>query len=715
MVWFLGSAGLLGAQEAAESSDGPGGFAGRPKTGYLIEVPVPIGRDASEQLLGRLKQLADSTTDTRRITVVLRYRSNDPVGDGTPFEDALRLARVMTQPDLRRLRIVAWVDGPISGHSVLPILASDTLLVGRSGSVENASAGEASVDETIAISYQSIAKRRGLFPPAIVTALVDPAAELARVSKVGGEEVFATGPALQSLRASGEVLSEDLWSTASDPLRLDAQRLRQARIAAGVVQSTDDVSDQLDLAELKQTSETLADQQASGVLLELVGSIAGNRVRRWQSNLNATLESGDINTWLVAIDSVGGDLAESVLLASWFSQPEPPLQRVAGFVRGEARGDAALVAVACRPLLINPEATIGGFGGDAIAGADVRRQREAIEQVARAAKRPDALIRGLLDPQLVVYRYTNRKTGRIRYATREDLLAGAEDPDAELAQWQRGEQIDLSGGISAARAVELGLADGLASSIDEAATRIGLQDVPPVVEDRKVVRFVERLGRSQSLAFLLLFIGFIALSAEANAPGLSFPGFISMVCFALYFWMKFLAGTAEWLELVLFALGLACIAIEVFLVPGLGIFGVGGLVMMVLGVVLMSQTFVIPQNTYQLDQLTRGVWLALGGVFGMIGGFILMRAMFPHVPLLRGLVMEAPDSAVVHEAEKLADYGHLLSQSGVTTTPLRPSGKAKFGDQIIQVVSDGAAVAAGQGVRIVEVHGTRVVVEPAEE
>jgi membrane-bound ClpP family serine protease len=386
-------------------------------------------------------------------------------------------------------------------------------------------------------------------------------------------------------------------------------------------------------------------------------------------------------------------------------------------VRGEARGDAALVAVSCKPLFMKPDSRLGGPGADAITPEALGRYDELIDQIAISTKRPAALIRGLLDPSLTVHRYTNQKTGRVRYATEQDLARDAEradDPEAEMAKWQRGDRIELADGLTASEAIALGLADGESRSLEDTSRRIGLGSTPAAVSDRGLVRFVEKIGRSNSLAFLLLFIGFAALSAEANAPGLSVPGFIALICFGFYFWMKFLAGTAEWLELVAFTLGLVCIAIEILVVPGFGVFGIGGLALTVLGVVLMSQTFVIPRNVYQVQVLTRGIWVALGGAGGLVGGFVVMRMMLPHVPLLRGLVMEAPDEEIISESEKLGDYSALLGQTGTATTPLRPSGKARFGDQIVQVVSDGTAIPAGDPVRVSEVRATKVVVEPVE-
>ena len=154
-----------------------------------------------------------------------------------------------------------------------------------------------------------------------------------------------------------------------------------------------------------------------------------------------------------------------------------------------------------------------------------------------------------------------------------------------------------------------------------------------------------------------------------------------------------------------------CIAIEVFVVPGFGVFGIGGLALTVMGIVLMSQTFVVPRNSYQLEVLARGLWIALGGAAGMIAGFIAMRMLFPHLPFLSGLVMEAPNAEIVHEAEKLADFSDLTGQTGITTTKLMPSGKVRFGDKIVAVVSEGSAVSAGEPIRVIEIHGNRIVVE----
>lgn len=705
-IWGLGYPSNSWAQDEVEN---------QPKRGYQVTVPTPLDTTSAAQLVKNLTELASSVPADRRTTVVLKFQPESTTPLQTEFEDALKVARAITSPKLRRLKIAAFLDGEISGHSVLPIIASEALVTTRTAVIGNASAGETVADPTIVLTYESIAERRGLFPTPIVAALVDPGLELAEITRVGGEQEFATSKTLGELRKEGKILSENVISPEGIPLKLDATILRSARISAGIVDSLELATEVLDLATLEPLKQAGLLGEAKGVLLEITGSVTQGRVRRWQSNLNATLKSDKINTWLMSIDSIGGDLNGSMTLAGWFAKPEPPLRTVAAHISVEARGDAALIALACKPLMMGPDATIGGPGSYAITQEGLLKYDEIIDQIATSTNRPAALIRGMLDPQSEVYRYENRKTGRIRYATEQDLVLNADDPDIEKAKWNRGDRIELSEGLTAATAISLGLVDGEAETVAETARKLGLKESPPLVSDRGLVRFVENIGRSGSIAFLLLFVGFIALSAEASSPGLSIPGFIAMTCFALFFWIKFLAGTAEWLELIAFTLGLICIGIEIFVLPGVGIFGIGGVLLMILGIILMSQTFILPQNSFQYQTLTRGIWTALAAVLGLVAGVVAMRYMMPHVPLFSGLMMEPANETRISEAEKLADYSDLLGLVGVTTTPLRPAGKIRVDEQLIQVVSDGSVIAKGHSVRVKDVNGTRVVVEALED
>ena len=260
LIAFFGLLGWCGAQIAASAQDGDNAA----KTGYLIEVAAPLDRETSNQLLVQLTQLADAAPERRASHGGRPLRRRQRRRRETAFEDALKLARAFLQPELRQIRVVSLVEGEITGHTVLPILASDGLLLFGGSAIGNATVGESTSDETILLSYKSIAARRGLFKPAIVDALVDPDAELVLLSEVGGNRIYATGDELKKLRHSGEVLREEILSAAGVPLRLDAKKLREARIAAGVVDSLDQAAELLDLARLNSVQEKQVSGEAKG-------------------------------------------------------------------------------------------------------------------------------------------------------------------------------------------------------------------------------------------------------------------------------------------------------------------------------------------------------------------------------------------------------------------------------------------------------------------
>jgi len=696
------------------------------KTGWLIEVPLPITQRSSSRVIDRLAIVAGESNggaaDDRPRTVLLHFQSSgsqgaaSATGDGsaTQFEEALRLARALAKPDFRTLRLVAYVDAPIRGHSVLPILACNSLLMGPAGTIGDAAFLDRGNDgdETMIAAYRAIASRRAVFPPAIAESLVRPSIELVQTTTLDGKQQFVFGDQLDQLRRSGEGWREDVWAAAGEPLVLTAERLRDARIASQIAPTIDRARAVLELAELRSIDDQMAAGEIAGALLEINGAISSDRVRRWELNLINSVDKGTTNLWMVAIDSPGGKLDASVQLAGTLSSVQPPIRRSVGYVSGQSLADSVLIALSCRPLYLNPNARLGGAGGVVVTRSDLEALDEAIERIATDVARPSALIRGLLDPTLEVYRYTHRRTGEVRYATADDINA---DPDvAGRDQWQRGEMIDLKNGLTPGAAIELGLAEGQAETLEEVATLVGLPAVPPVLAPRGIVHFVEWFGSLTGVSVFLLLVGLLTLSIEVGAPGLSFPGFISMICFTLYFWIQFLNGTAQWLEILAFVLGVICIGIEIFIVPGVGVFGIGGLCLLVLGVVLTSQTFVIPRNAYQYEQLTRNLWLVLGGVAAVMAGLSLLKVFLPQTRFMRDLALEVPDDALLDRSERLADFEYLVGTQGVATTPLMPSGRVKFGDELVQVVTDGSPVAIGQSVRVIQVLGNRVVVSPLD-
>jgi membrane-bound ClpP family serine protease len=382
-------------------------------------------------------------------------------------------------------------------------------------------------------------------------------------------------------------------------------------------------------------------------------------------------------------------------------------------VASEARGDAALIALACDQLLMQPQAMLGGTGPRSLTEDEIDAARTPIRDVLAARRAsPWSPVAALIDPQLEVFQYRNRNTGATRYLSPQE--AGTlEKPD----EWEQGDKITQERTpleVDGTRAVELGLAHQVVGSFDELKLLYGLEDDPRLVEPGWADFLIQALA-SPGVAMLLLVIGGVALYTEMQMPGIGIGGFVAGVAFLIFFWSKFLDGTSSWLEVVLFLGGLSFLLLEIFVIPGFGIFGLGGGLMIIASLVLASQTFIIPRSPTQLAQLRGSMLVVAGAAVGIVAMAAVIRRYGPRAPVLNRLMlqpMQKEELEVLADREALANYERFLGQQAVTTTQLTPSGKARFGAELIDVISDGEVIDRDQQVVVVAVHGNRVIVQP---
>ena len=177
---------------------------------------------------------------------------------------------------------------------------------------------------------------------------------------------------------------------------------------------------------------------------------------------------------------------------------------------------------------------------------------------------------------------------------------------------------------------------------------------------------------------LLLVVGLTGLYMEAMAPGHGVGGLVAAACFLLLFWSHFLGGTADWLEVVLFIVGVACIAVEVFLLPGTIVPGLTGAALILVSVVMASQGFLIPETLRELHTLegTMAMLVVSCGIFVAVA-VVLTRRM-DTLPLLNRLTLAPPDAeAATQEASTASGTtGVAVGDVGIAHTPLRPGARA---------------------------------------
>jgi membrane-bound ClpP family serine protease len=289
--------------------------------------------------------------------------------------------------------------------------------------------------------------------------------------------------------------------------------------------------------------------------------------------------------------------------------------------------------------------------------------------------------------------------------------------DPTAAQWIKGQRVSIRGGLKGAQAGQLGLADFVVRDFAELQKEFSLEEGVPWAEPGWAQHLIDLLARPE-VAGLLLAIGFFALYFELHTPGVGLGGFIATVCFLLFFWSRFLGGTAGWLEVLLFLAGVACLLLEIFGLPGFGIFGLGGGLLIIASLILASQTFVIPRNEYQVHQSMQSLMILIGAFGGVLILAWMTRKWLPRMPVLGRMFLPPPEpeeAEQIRQRERLADYSHLVGAVGIATSRLVPSGKARFGNELVDVTAEGELIERGQKIIVTEVQGYRVIVRPVEE
>jgi len=214
---------------------------------------------------------------------------------------------------------------------------------------------------------------------------------------------------------------------------------------------------------------------------------------------------------------------------------------------------------------------------------------------------------------------------------------------------------------------------------------------------------------------------------ELQSPGVGLPGAVALVALVLLFGAPLVIGLAEVWHVLLFLLGLFLLIVEVLFTPTFGLLGIAGILMMlvalVISVVPMGGQFFTPGNTpsnIAWDRLISSVLTMLLSLVASFTGFYFLTKYFGSIPLLNRLILDDAQPALAGQAhvhvagdDAIGGGGIAVGDTGKALTALHPAGEAFIKGSPVDVVALGGWVDQGVPVRVVEVHGNRIVVDVA--
>jgi membrane-bound ClpP family serine protease len=678
---------------------------------HLIEVPLPISGMVDTQIKRQIDQfLSQQSTSEKRPILILEFSSQaDQASQYSEFERCLSLARFLTSDQLGGTRTVAFVVGNLTGHAVLPVLACEELIVSPDAEIGDAGVTESFIDRTMKSSYVEISEHRRTIEPAVAVGMIDQQATVLQVQTGDGVH-YILQEELATLKQSTTVSNVVTIVATGDMARFTGRELRQKyHFASHLAADRGELAAALQIPISALQDDSLLDGPRDALRVDITRPISGKLVNWIIASINQSLANHSFNFICINIDSPGGSASDSLRLANYLVSLSSEDIRTVAFVRDEARADASLIALACNQLVIGRDAILGGPGAVVIRKHDLPDVRRSIRALAESRHYDWSLSVALVDSSLVVHRYIRQGTNEIRYFCPEELAA--QDAPEE---WKQDAEILAGHGLSGSEAVETHLATQTADSLDEFRRLYELEGELRVVQPNWANLLIERLA-SPHLAGTILFIGLMMFMIEMSQPGIGVAGFVSAVCFVLFFWSNVLHGTAGWLEIMLFLTGIGCLVLEIFVIPGFGVFGIGGSAMVVGSIILASQTFVIPQNKYQLEQLPQSLFVLVAAGSGAFFSMFVLRKYLSDIPILRHMLLapvEDEELEELQQREAIVHCGHLAGKRGTTTTRLNPAGKARFGDEVVDVIGEGELIERGTDVSVASVQGSRIVVVP---
>jgi membrane-bound ClpP family serine protease len=218
---------------------------------------------------------------------------------------------------------------------------------------------------------------------------------------------------------------------------------------------------------------------------------------------------------------------------------------------------------------------------------------------------------------------------------------------------------------------------------------------------------------------ILIAIFLLAIFAEMTHPGATVPALISLCALVALVAPPFLIGLANWWEIAAIGVGVLLIGVEVLVLPGFGIAGVLGLLLLfggLVGTFVPAGGSVTTAGAAQDRMLIGLVTVLLSAFTAGVGMYFLIRHL-GKVPIFGKLVLQDGGTGSEEDEEFFAAMGAQVDgpaevgEFGLAQTDLRPAGRILIGDRLVDAVAEIGYIKAGSKVRVVSVAGSRVGVE----
>tara|TARA_B100000427_G_scaffold316140_1_gene310925 strand:- start:285 stop:1646 length:1362 start_codon:yes stop_codon:yes gene_type:complete len=361
------------------------------------------------------------------------------------------------------------------------------------------------------------------------------------------------------------------------------------------------------------------------------------------------------------------------------------------FINRRAISAGALISLSCEKVFMTGGGLIGAATAVDMSGKKgsekvISFMREEMASTAEKRGRNKAIARGMVDEEL-----------------KFDYLII--DQDSILVDDIEGRKEGKLISLTTDQALKYQIADGTADDLNIMLDLLGYTNVEIIDKNENWSEGIVRFLTNPVVASLLTTFGFLGILFELQSPGWGIPGFVGLTCLILSLSASYIAQLATMSDLLFVFAGLGMILLEILVIPGFGIIGVGGFGLMVYGLYLLLLPD-IPVGDEIVGQAMDGFFIGLVG--SVIGLFLLARIM---IKTKFWEQLTSPDVQKKKDGfSNSFGWEPLINEEGIADTDLHPSGWVCIGDKRIFAISEGEFLDKGIKITVLSVDGNRVVV-----
>lgn len=391
--------------------------------------------------------------------------------------------------------------------------------------------------------------------------------------------------------------------------------------------------------------------------------------------LNADLIILHMNTYGGMLDAA--DSIRTIILTS-----EIP---VWVFIDNNAASAGALISIACDSIYMRPGANIGAATvvdqtGKPLPDKYQSYMRSMMRSTAEAKGRDPQIAQAMVDPRI--------------------SIPGIIDSTMVLT-------------FTTSEAIKHGYCEGEAESIREILDKYNFKNAQIITQQLstldKIIGFL--IHPVVSGILILIIIGGIYF--ELQTPGIGFPLGAAVVAAILYFAPLYLEGLARHWEILVFIAGVILLAIEIFAIPGFGVAGISGIILMITGLTLsMVDNLGFEFSSQIALQLLQAFFTVIISAFvALVISFWISKRIFSRpVPVLGHLALDTVQDK--EEGYSIADtrYAQMVGKRGLAVTILRPAGKISIEGEIFDAVATVGHIEKGEHIEVVRYENAQLFV-----